>query len=435
VDNLPPCLAVTLQAIDNARNSEGLKAMVLPADFPTLPFGEQLLLIVDRERVDRGLAPVVGLSGALDAAAAASAPSSAPPAKVGSAFFEVETDWVGDTDNALDVDYQWMYDDGPGSGTANCSHNGDSGCWVDRNILLNEFKRTDTLVMGAALDPTGDNTTGDKGGTAVSVILATTPPAATATTGSTWAALTASSDQALFAPDKRWPANLSATDIPNPPNNVNPDPDYTQICAQSGVDSSAPCVNAVLAAIDHARSLEGVLPMVLPADFGSLSIPDQVFVAIDRERVDRGLTPFVGLTAALNANAQIGANTGDDPPLSNLGDDVLTSDSEWAGGFSNGLDAVYGWMYDDGYNSGNLDCETRNAAGCWGHRTGILDDFGTVGTLEMGAAYNPTGCSTADGCQGDSSAAATLVVTTGAAGPFVYTWAQARADMPAGGNS
>ena len=57
-----------------------------------------------------------------------------------------------------------------------------------------------------------------------------------------------------------------------------------------------------------------------------------------------------------------------------------------AGGSSNGLDAVYGWMYNDGFNSGNLDCEHRGAAGCWGHRKGILDDFGSGPNLAMGAA-------------------------------------------------
>ena len=36
--------------------------------------------------------------------------------------------------------------------------------------------------------------------------------------------------------------------------------------------------------------------MELPADFARLTVPEQLFVAIDRERVDRGLAPFTGLT-------------------------------------------------------------------------------------------------------------------------------------------
>ena len=115
--------------------------------------------------------------------------------------------------------------------------------------------------------------------------------------------------------------------------------------------------------------------MVLPADFAQMSIPEQLFVAVNLERVDRGLPAFGGLTAALNRNAQKGADDANDPPDPGQAYDL--DDAEWAGGSSNGLDAVYGWMYDDGFDSGNLDCLHRGAAGCWGHRKGILDDFGS----------------------------------------------------------
>ena len=129
---------------------------------------------------------------------------------------------------------------------------------------------------------------------------------------------------------------------------------------------------------------KAIRPMVLPADFAQLSIPDQLFVAVNLERVDRGLPAFGGLTTALNRNAQRGADTANDPP--DPGQSYDLEDAEWAGGSSNGLDAVYGWMYDDGFDSGNLDCLHRGAAGCWGHRKGILDDFGSGPNLAMGAA-------------------------------------------------
>ena len=48
-------------------------------------------------------------------------------------------------------------------------------------------------------------------------------------------------------------------------------------------------------------------------------------------------------------------------------------------------------MYVDGFNSGNLDCVHRGASGCWGHRKGILDDFGSGANLVMGAALNADG--------------------------------------------
>ena len=66
-------------------------------------------------------------------------------------------------------------------------------------------------------------------------------------------------------------------------------------------------------------------------------------------------------------------------------------------------------MYDDGYDSGNLDCLRRGAAGCWGHRKGILDDFGSGANLVMGAAVDTTG-DTHRGDGGGTSMAVTLAV-------------------------
>ena len=182
------------------------------------------------------------------------------------------------------------------------------------------------------------------------------------------------------------PSSESDTGISDPKHNVAPVPDYTQDCFAGGIDNSPSCLGAVLQAINHAHALEGIRPMVLPADFAQLSIPDQLFVAVNLERVDRGLPAFGGLTTALNRNAQRGADIADDPP--DPGQSYDLDDAEWAGGSSNGLDADYGWMYDDGFDSGNLDCLHRGAAGCWGHRKGILDDFGSGPNLVMGAAIS-----------------------------------------------
>jgi hypothetical protein len=154
-----------------------------------------------------------------------------------------------------------------------------------------------------------------------------------------------------------------------------------------------------------------------------LSTSEQLFVAIDLERVDRGLAPFAGMTAALDHNAQVGADRDDDPP--DPGPSYLLYDSDWAGGSVNALDAVYGWMYDDGYDSGNLDCLHRGAAGCWGHRKGILDNFGSGNDLVMGAALDL-------GVKDAPSVAATLAVTSKVPRHLLYTWAQVLAALPAG---
>jgi hypothetical protein len=364
----------------------------------------------------------VGLTDALDANARQGADAAGTPPDPGPDYATSDTEWIGGVANGLDADYAWMYDDGPGSGVGDCPSAGGKGCWSDRHIVLDDLG-PGTLVMGAAVNATADTSQGDKGGPSVAATLAAarTAPAAYAYT---WARALDDIRAGTIVPRQSLPPDVSATHIPDPPHTVPASPDYAAACAGAGLDSSPPCLDAVLQAVDHARSAEGLAAMVLPADFGALDVPRQLFVAVNRERVDRGLPPVVGLSPALAPNAQKGADAANDPPDPGAAYDVV--DTEWAGGSSNGLDAVYGWMYDDGIGSGNLDCPPKGGSGCWGHRHGILDDFGTVGTLVMGAAVNPT-ADTNEGDKGGTSMAATLAVTSRPTGALPYTWAQAKA--------
>ncbi len=421
------CLRLTLAAIDAARADEHVRPMRLPSDLAQLTVPEQLFVAIDRERVDRGLAPFPGLSVALDRDAAKGAASAQLPPRPGRAYSSVDTEWIGDVANGLDADYQWMYDDGPDSGVPGCSGGQTSGCWGDRDIVLGRFG-AEHLVIGAAFDPSGDTSPGDRGGSSLAATLAISSLAA-GPYAYTWKEALAAMSAGTLRPLRSVPASESDTGIPDPAGNVAPVPDYTQVCAGNGIDDSAKCIDAILAAINRAHALEGVRPMVLPADFAELSVPDQLFVAVNLERVDRGLPAFGGLTTTLNRNAQRGADEADDPP--DPGSSYALDDAEWAGGSSNGLDAVYGWMYDDGFNSGNLDCERRGAPGCWGHRKGILDDFGSGANLVMGAALDPSG-DTHSGDTGGTSMAVTLAVAEAPARSFTFTWSQVVSTLPPG---
>jgi hypothetical protein len=434
LDTSSLCLRLTLGAIDRARQAEHLGPMQLPGSFVQMSVPQQVLVAVNLERVDRGLPPFVGMPVSLLAAAQSAASRGEDPSPV-AGFDHQKANWIGDPNNGLDVDYQWMYNDGPGSGLPRCTAAGGSGCWVDRRIVLGSYGggTQGTPVMAAALDPGGDTAADDRGGPSLAVVFASSPStgaSASEPLSITWVQL--NQGVASLAPLAKIPKNESSSGIPNPVHNVAADPDYANACATSGTDSSARCIQATLAAIDHARSLEGVGPMVLPANYGQLGIAEQLFVAINLERVDRGLTPFVGMTTALDANAQKGANTANDPP--DAGSAYVQTDGEWSGGNSNGLDAVYGWMYDDGFNSGNLDCPKTTSPGCWGHRTGILDDFGSDGVLVMGCAFNPTGDNNKGDVRGPSMAS-TLALTYQKPTSFVYTWAQALAAMPGAGGA
>jgi hypothetical protein len=423
------CLRLTLEAIDAARAKEGLGPMRLPAGFAQLSVPEQLFVAIDRERVDRALTPFAGLSATLDGDAEKGAAAARLPDNPGLPYSSIAAEWIGAVANGLDADYQWMYNDGPGSGTPGCSRRHPSGCWADRKIVLGRFGSS-RLEMGAAFDPTGDTSPGDLGGSSLAATLGTTARGrAAGPYVYTWKqALDATARNAL-PPLGGVPSSQSDSGIPDPVHNVPPTPDYTRECSSTGFDSSSNCLAALLGAVNRARAKEHIRPMVLPAGFSSLSIPEQLFVAVNLERVDRGLPPFAGLTSALNRNAQLGADKATDPP--DPGGGYLLDDAVWAGGASNGLDAVYGWMYEDGPNSGNLDCRRHGAPGCWGHRKGILDDFGSGSNLALGAAVDANG-DTHSGDVGGTSMAVTLAVADTRPSSYTYTWAQALAAMQGG---
>ena len=97
--------------------------------------------------------------------------------------------------------------------------------------------------------------------------------------------------------------------------------------------------------------------------------------------------------------------------------------SNWAGGQPNALVAYYGWMYDDGYGSGNIDCRTPTAPGCWGHRQNILA-FATRTEPDAWARRRSAAA---------ASYALTIVETSTAAWPYSYTWAAALRTAPGSG--
>ena len=158
----------------------------------------------------------------------------------------------------------------------------------------------------------------------------------------------------------------------NPAATIQPSPNYVAACDASG--TSTLCRDQALAALDNARALEGLPPLALPPIFWSLSPAEQLFVVVNEERTARGEAPFAGLTSALDSIAQSAAIGQTDPWPSSW---TIASDNvqAWGGNLAvdqNVLTATYDWMYNDGYGSGNADCTSPTAAGCWGHRDNIL---------------------------------------------------------------
>jgi hypothetical protein len=222
-------------------------------------------------------------------------------------------------------------------------------------------------------------------------------------------------------------AGVSSADTlpPNPAANRTLSPATVQVCDAG--PASTTCRDDALADINSARQSEGVGPMVLPTDFSTLTVPEQLLVLSDLERLDRGYTVEIeGLSNGLDANAAASVDSGDPSPNPWYGDSYSAN---WEGGYASPLEADFAWMYDDGPGSGNEDCTSTHTSGCWGHRDDILDPSFTE-PLVMGAADD------------DSSGEATedeLFVggdtETGAGepdAPLAPTWATIAADLPLG---
>ncbi len=143
------------------------------------------------------------------------------------------------------------------------------------------------------------------------------------------------------------------------------------------------CIQASVGYLNQARASLGQPPYSLPADFTSLTPPEQALILTDSDRTLYNLPPITGLTDALSQDAAAAAASDSDPQPSTSDWYAYTSNAAW--GQVNIVLAYEAWMYDDGPGSANIDCTSSSPSGCWGHRHDILWNFGS-GALAMGAA-------------------------------------------------
>jgi hypothetical protein len=134
IDNSPGCTKAALGEVNYARANEGVGALTLSAGWAGLSVDEQTFVVVNQERVGRGLSPYLGLSHGLDALARGGAVSGGDPNLPRGAWGE--SIWAGGYNSVLLADYDWMYNDGPAGPNADCPLNGDGGCWGHRAAIL-----------------------------------------------------------------------------------------------------------------------------------------------------------------------------------------------------------------------------------------------------------------------------------------------------------
>ncbi len=135
-----------LTLIYGDRQAEGVSPMSLPSNWTSLTTPEQLFVLTDLERVDRGLAPIEGLAANLDAYAQAGANAhtdpSFPPYGNGGGSTYSSSSSVG---MSLAM---WMYDDGPGGTNVGCPGSGGGGCWAHRDIILGQYAAPALMGVG-----------------------------------------------------------------------------------------------------------------------------------------------------------------------------------------------------------------------------------------------------------------------------------------------
>jgi hypothetical protein len=199
-------------------------------------------------------------------------------------------------------------------------------------------------------------------------------------------------------------------------------------------DSNSACENYMLSAINYARSALGEGALNLPSNWESLSTTEQLFVMVDMERVAQGYPAYLGLNAALSAEAASAAALGKDAnpavPGFSIGENPNGMQGEggaWASAFSV-LSADYAWMYDDGWagslaTTPNIDCTSATAVGCWGHRDSLLGEQ----TASVGVGLGCDTCELGAGVavlNGSESYTVMIEVPSGAAPAMTFTWAQ-----------
>ncbi|MGC1184993.1 MAG: hypothetical protein WBA31_07570 [Candidatus Dormiibacterota bacterium] len=144
------CQQAELADIDSALATEGVGPLTWAMNLYSLPLAEQQFVVTNEERVLRGLPAITGMDTAADQNALTGAQDAEdPPVQSVPGEIAAKGDWAEDY-GALGSDFDWMYNDGPGSFNMDCPLGSTSSlCWAHRDAIL-----TDT-VTGPLAAPTG----------------------------------------------------------------------------------------------------------------------------------------------------------------------------------------------------------------------------------------------------------------------------------------
>lgn len=149
------CVSQTVRAINAARALEGTRKLRLPRNYRRLTVAEQVFVVIDLERVDRGIRPIEGMVASMNRSATLFAQLEIDPHPVtfllqSLGVHRYRSLYARDY-GALAADYEWMYDDGYSpTGRTNivCPYRGAPGCWSHRTAILDRFNGLPLLMAG-----------------------------------------------------------------------------------------------------------------------------------------------------------------------------------------------------------------------------------------------------------------------------------------------
>ena len=134
------CLNAGVYYLDQARARLHQGPYKLPRNFARLAPGRQVLILSNLDRGLYHLAPITGLTDALDRVAMGGRAGD-PGVRadgdpnLGAPGVETTSNWAGSFPNIVLAYEAWMYDDGPGSANLDCTPSNHAGCWGHRHDI------------------------------------------------------------------------------------------------------------------------------------------------------------------------------------------------------------------------------------------------------------------------------------------------------------
>jgi hypothetical protein len=144
------CIDAAVYYLDKARSRVHLPPYALPANFPSLPPPKQLFILVNLDRIQYGLPPILGMTPQLDHDALVSGiwPGDDPHPSHTTGLKVWWPGWAGAFHNAPMAYETWVWNDGLGATNPRCTRSDHSRCWGHRHSVL--WRYGSNAAMGAA---------------------------------------------------------------------------------------------------------------------------------------------------------------------------------------------------------------------------------------------------------------------------------------------